>query len=158
MGRRLGTAAIVACALLAGAGLARAAGSQHFEPTRIKPTRKGCAITFCMRADASTVHARPTIGDATTGSWHASNYLVGSTSEPYVKAAFPAVAVPPNGTLEHTIELDYAASGITPGRRYDLTTAWNRSSASPGTRAEHVWGMTRQGVTPITFVAPPKLE
>lgn len=146
-----------ACALLvvlATAGLARA-DSQHFAPTKIKATKKGCSITFCMRSDGYKNHARPTVGQP--GSYGPYTYLAGSVSAAYVKKAFPSVAVPPRGTLEHTIELDYDAHGITAGQTYDLTTVWNTSAVADGAAGQHVWGMTRSGVSPITFVAPQRL-
>lgn len=146
------TSACAALIVLATAGLA-SADSKHFQPTAVKATKKGCTVTFCAQSDGYNTHARVTIGDPSAGSWGPYTYRAGSVSKPYVKKVLPSQPVPRTPT-EITFELDYEADGIKPGHTYDLTTVWNSAAAAEGAEPQHVWGMSRSGVTPVSFTTP----
>lgn len=147
---RLVATALVGLSLLASA--AASADSKHFDPT-VTATRRGAKLKFGLRSDGYKTHARVVIGDPRSGSYGPHNYRDNSVKGPYAKHISEPVHVP--STLEHVIELDYDEMGLEAGKEYDLTTVWNSTSpGSKGAAAEHVWGMSRQGVTPVKFTAP----
>lgn len=147
---RLVATAVLGLSLLMGS--VALADSKHFDP-KVEATKKGARLTFGMQSDRYKTHARVVIGNRKGGSWGPYTYRQGVVSSAYALHISNSVHVP--GGQEHVLEIDYDETPLTPGESYDLTTIWNGSAPSSKTaEPEHVWGMSRQGVTPVTFVAP----
>ena len=143
--------AVVGLSLLMGSALAMA-DSKHFDP-KVEATRKGVKLTFGLQSDRYKTHARVVVGNRKGGSFGPYTYIQGSVSPAYAMHISDAIHVP--GGQEHVLEIDYDETPLNPGEAYDLTTIWSSSAPGSKTQApEHVWGMSREGVTPVTFIAP----